>query len=86
MYFRHTEHVGDAWSATDGTCRVGMGRARRLRTLDFLLRQAMQAVLTHRLFAEAEAGEALSLLCDWDLDRIALGTESGAVEELSVGV
>lgn len=38
------------------------------RTLDFLLRQAMQAVLTQRRFADvAEAGESWSLLCPLDL-------------------
>lgn len=41
------------------------------RTLDFLLRQAMQAVLTHLLLADAEAGESLSL--SWDLDLFVLG-------------
>ena len=41
------------------------------RTLDFLRRQAMQAVLTHLLLADAEAGESLSLL--WDLDLFVLG-------------
>jgi len=40
------------------------------QTLDFLLRHAMQAVLTHLLFAEADPGESLlsaSLLWDFDL-------------------
>ena len=40
------------------------------RTLDFLLRQAMHAVLTHRRLAEAaeaEAGESLSLFSECDL-------------------
>lgn len=41
------------------------------RTLDFLLRQAMQAVLTHLLLADAEARESLSL--SWDLDLFVLG-------------
>ena len=43
------------------------------RTLDFLLRQAMQAVLTHLLLADAdaEAGESLSL--SWDLALFVLG-------------
>lgn len=46
-------------------------------TLDFLLRQAMHAVLTHLLFAEAaEAGESLSLV--WDLELDPLGRESAA--------
>ena len=39
-------------------------------TFDFLLRQAMHAVLTQRRFAEAaevEAGEPLSLCWEWDL-------------------
>ena len=44
----------------------------------------MQAVLTHRLFADAEAGEPLSLLCD--LDLVALGMESAAKGESLVGV
>lgn len=35
------------------------------RTFDFLLRHAMQAVLTHRLFAEA--ADSLSLLRDFAL-------------------
>ena len=41
--------------------------AKEAHTLDFLLRQAMQAVLTHRRFAEAaevELGDPLSLLCE----------------------
>ena len=49
------------------------------QTLDFLLRHAMQAVLTHRLFADAEPGESLeslSLLCDFVL--LPLGRESVA--------
>ena len=35
----------------------------------------MQAVLTHRLFADAEAGEPLSLFLSWDwaLDLLGLG-------------
>ena len=38
-------------------------------TLDFLLRQAMHAVLTHLLFAEAvEARDPSSLFWDWDWD------------------
>lgn len=46
-------------------------------TFDFLLRQAIHAVLTHLLFAEAaEAGESLSLV--WDLELDALGRESAA--------
>lgn len=53
-------------------------------TLDFLLRQAMHAVLTHRLFADAEAGEPLSLL--WDLDLVAFGLDSVAVGKSFVGV
>ena len=44
----------------------------------------MQAVLTHRLFADAEAGEPLSLLCD--LDLLALGMESTAEGKSLVGV
>ncbi len=49
------------------------------QTLDFLLRHAMQAVLTHRLFADAEPGESLeslSLLCDFVL--FPLGRDSEA--------
>ena len=53
-------------------------------TLDFLLRQAMHAVLTQRLFADAEAGEPLSLL--WDLDLVAFGLDSVAVGKSFVGV
>ena len=41
-----------------GSCRI-------LKTFDFLLRHAMQAVLTHRLLADA--AEALSLLRDFAL-------------------
>ena len=69
MYSRHTGGVGH-WSATDWLCSARI--VKRLGTFDFLLRQAMQAVLTHRLLAaaeaeaEAEAGESTSLL--WDLD------------------
>ena len=50
-------------------------------TLDFLLRQAMQAVLTHRLFADAAAGVSLSLSLSlkWDLALIDLVIESGVV-------
>ena len=47
--------------------------------MDFLLRQAMQAVLTHRLFADAEPGESLeslSLPCDFVL--FPLGRDSKA--------
>ena len=55
--------VSLAWALQQGYLVGGDGEV----TLDFLLRQAMQAVLTHRLLAdaEAEAGESLSLL--WDL-------------------
>lgn len=44
----------------------------------------MQAVLTHRLFADAEAGEPLSLLCDLDLPGF--GLDSAAVGKSFVGV
>lgn len=44
----------------------------------------MHAVLTHRRFADAEAGEPLSLL--WDLDLVALGLDSGAVGKSFVGI
>lgn len=44
----------------------------------------MQAVLTHRLFADAEAGEPLSLLCD--LDLVALGRESAGEGKSLVSV
>ena len=47
-------------------------------TLDFLLRHAIQAVLTHLLFAEAGAGEPLSTLRDLDL-LIDFGPDSAAV-------
>ena len=43
------------------------------QTLDFLLRQAIQAVLTHRRFADAdvaEAGESLSPLRDLCLNPL----------------
>ena len=44
----------------------------------------MQAVLTHRLFADVEAGELLSLL--WELDLVALGLDSGGVRKSLVRV
>lgn len=50
--------------------RSQQGQEELKQTLDFLLRQAMQAVLTHRLFADAEPGESLeslSLPCDFVL-------------------
>lgn len=37
------------------------------RTLDFLLRQAMQAVLTHLRFTEADTGAPLSRMRDFAL-------------------
>ena len=50
-------------------------------TLDFLLRQAMQAVLTHRLLADAAAGVSLSLLkWGFDLIDLGIGLDSGVVE------
>lgn len=55
-------------------------RGQEEQTLDFLLRHAMQAVLTHRLFADAEPGESLeslSLPCDFVL--FPLGSESVAL-------
>ena len=53
------------------------GREEEL-TLDFLLRQAMQAVLTHRLLADVAAEVSLSLsLLKWDLDLIDLGLGLG---------
>ena len=59
--------------------RSQQGQEMLEQTLDFLLRQAMQAVLTHRLFADAEPGESLeslSLLCDFVL--FPLGRDSEA--------
>ena len=60
--------------------RSAQNRGQEEQTLDFLLRHAMQAVLTHRLFADAEPGESLeslSLLCDFVL--FPLGRESVAL-------
>ena len=56
--------------AMDKEQRSQQGQEELEQTLDFLLRQAMQAVLTHRLFADAEPGESLeslSLPCDFVL-------------------
>lgn len=72
--------VGNTWSARDWPCSVAT--VERKRTFDFLLRQAMQAVLTHRLFADAEAGESVSLL--WDLDLVAFRLGSEVVEVVEV--
>ena len=44
--------------------------------MDFLLRQALHAVLTHRLFADAEAEDSfLSSSLLWDLDLVGLGVD-----------
>ena len=52
------------------------------RTLDFLLRHAIHAVLTHRLFAEADE----SFSRPWDLDLVGLGLDSGALGMSCVAV
>lgn len=75
--------IGIAASVSNGAVnreqRSQQGQEELEQTLDFLLRQAMQAVLTHRLFADAEPGESLeslSLLCDFIL--FPLGRDSEA--------
>ena len=45
----------------------------------------MQAVLTHRLFADAEAGEPLSLFLSWDWALDLLGLGIGFELELTLG-
>ena len=55
--------LGRCMSALQPESRI---QAKTHDTLDFRLRQAIQAVLTHLLFAEAVLGEGLSSLRDLD--------------------
>ena len=71
--------VNDRSAREGGVGRRGIAEE-QARTLDFLLRQALHAVLTHRLLAEAEADESfLSSFLLWDLDLVGLGVDDRVV-------
>ena len=57
----------------------------RFLTLDFLLRQAMQAVLTQRLLAAAAAAAAVSFSLARDLDLAPALFSRDSKEPLAIG-